>query len=92
MEEKARLEKKIADINQFQFLCFLPGLIFAVTGRGKAIDAAHAHNAAIFRMCVILLGLAIFVVLQIVKFGYKKRIRVLESATTNVQPPIPPPF
>lgn len=92
MEEKTKLEKKIADINQFQFLCFLPGIIFAVTGRGKAIDAAHAQNAALFRLCVILLGLAIFVIFQVVKFGYKKRIRVLESATTNMQPPIPPPF
>ena len=92
MGEKEKLEKKIADINQFQFLCFLPGVIFMFTGRGKAIDAAHAHNAAIFRLCVILLGLTAFVVLQVVKFGYKKRIRVLESATTNAQPPIPPPF
>ncbi|HVF85412.1 MAG TPA: hypothetical protein VM821_05490 [Abditibacteriaceae bacterium] len=92
MSEKEKLEKKIASINQWQFLCFLPGVIFAFTGRSKAIDAAHAQNAALFRLCVILLGLAIFVTLQIVKSGCKKRIRVLESVTTNVQPPIPPPF
>lgn len=92
MDQKQKLESRIAGINQFQFLCFLPGIIFAVT-KQKPIDAVHAHNAAIFRSCTIVVGLLIFAVLQFVKFAAKKRLRGLEqNAETISAAPIPPPF
>ncbi len=91
MNEKETLESKIRSINQFQFLCFIPAIVTGMNN-SKAIDAAHAHNAALFRLFTIGLGLSIFVVLQIIKFNCKKKIRGLENATTSLQPPIPPPF
>ncbi len=94
VDEKAKLQKKIESVNQMQLICFLPGIIFAVTGRGQAIDAVHARNAALFRLACIVLGLVVFVVLQILKAGWKKQLKALEQASTaqSAKVPIPPPF
>lgn len=72
------LQKKIARINQWQWLCFLPGIVFMVTG-GKPIDAQHARSAAIFRLTCIIIGLLVFVVFQIVKVRYKQQLQMLEA-------------
>ncbi len=72
------LQKKIASINQWQWLCFLPGIVFMVTG-GKPIDAQHARNAAIFRLTCIIIGLIVFVVMQIVKRRFKQQLQTLEA-------------
>lgn len=76
------LQKKIASINQYQWLCFLPGIVFMVTG-GKPIDAQHARNAAIFRLTCIIIGLIAFVVLQFVKARYKQQLQMLERNETS---------
>jgi len=91
---KEELQKKIAAVNQYQWMCFLPGIIFAVTGRTPAIDAQHARNAALFRLIVIIIGVVIFAVLQILKAGWKSRLKALEAAATpsgEIKAPIPPP-
>lgn len=91
---REQLEKKIESVKQWQWLCFLPGIIFLVTGRGQAIDAAHARNAAIFRLSCIVVGLIIFGVLQILKQVWKGQLKALEQSERRDQsagPPIPPP-
>jgi hypothetical protein len=88
---KEELKSKIASVNQWQWLCFLPGIIFMVTGR-HAIDAEHARNSALFRLVVIIVGLIIFCVLQVLKFGWKKQLKASEQAefSSTQKPPIPP--
>lgn len=92
MNDKEDLRSKIASVNQWQWLCFLPGIIFMVTGRNAAIDAEHARNSALFRLAVIVIGLVIFCVLQVLKFGWNKRLKVLEQQESSAtqKPPIPP--
>jgi len=64
-----------------------------ISPHGQAIDATHARNAALFRLFVSLGGFLLFVVLQIVKANWKKRLAALEqSSIANGKPPIPPPF
>jgi hypothetical protein len=91
---KEEIQKKIDSINQWQWMCFLPGIVFLVTGRGAAIDAEHARNAALFRLVVNITGFVIFGILQLVKARWKSRLRALEKSATpsdDVRPPIPPP-
>ena len=91
MPIKEELKKKIESVNQFQWLCFLPGFIFMVTGRTPAIDAEHARNAALFRLVVIITGVVIFCVLQVRKAAWNRQLKALEQPTALAEkPPIPP--
>jgi hypothetical protein len=48
MDAKAILQKKIENVNQMQFLCFLPGVIFLVTGADRRLTPCMSETLLCF--------------------------------------------
>lgn len=87
---KNQQQQQGQQISLLEIVFFVMMVVPQVLPRGNVIDAAHARNAALFRLAMSLVGLIGFVTVKALKW-LKRRQRAAESAATVAGNGVPTP-